>query len=41
MLWLFVVGRAWVRVPAEAYADRLLESVEVLRQHSTVPAQAE
>jgi hypothetical protein len=30
--WLFIVTKAWVKVPAEAYAARLMESVELLRQ---------
>jgi len=30
LFWLVVVKRDWVRVPAEAYADRLIEAVDVL-----------
>jgi hypothetical protein len=30
VLWTVLVTREWVRVPAEAYADRLIEAVEVL-----------
>ncbi len=30
LLWLFVFTRKWVRIPAQAYSDRLLESIEVL-----------
>ncbi len=28
--WLFVINAAWVRIPAEAYAERLLEACERL-----------
>lgn len=28
--WLFIVNENWVRVPAEAYAERLFEAVEIL-----------
>lgn len=34
--WLGFVTRDWVRVPAEAYADRLVESIEILRQNRAV-----
>ncbi len=30
ILWIAVVNRRWVRVPAEAYADRLVEAVDQL-----------
>ena len=30
-LWLFVIRPQWVRIPAEAYARRLLESVDTIR----------
>jgi hypothetical protein len=35
MLWTVVVDEAWVRVPAEAYADRLLEAVDVIALDTT------
>jgi hypothetical protein len=31
VFWMFVVRREWVRTPAEAYADRLLEAADTLR----------
>lgn len=31
VFWWLVVKRAWVRVPAEAYADRLVEAVDSLK----------
>jgi hypothetical protein len=31
MMWLFIVSPDWVRLPADAYAERLLESVENLK----------
>lgn len=31
LFWVFVVTPAWVRVPADAYAQRLFEAVETLR----------
>lgn len=31
IVWLTVVNRTWVQVPAEAYADRLMEAVDQLR----------
>jgi hypothetical protein len=34
--WLRVVSPHWVRVPAEAYADRLMESVEILVPNGSV-----
>jgi cyanate permease len=33
LLWLFRFTANWVRVPAEAYAQRLAESVEILSAH--------
>ncbi|MGH2866603.1 MAG: hypothetical protein ACRDNK_03410 [Solirubrobacteraceae bacterium] len=30
--WLLIVTKDWVKRPAEAYAARLMESVELLRQ---------
>jgi hypothetical protein len=30
LFWIAVVSRNWVRMPAEAYASRLMESIEVL-----------
>jgi hypothetical protein len=30
MLWLFYFTKEWVRIPAESYAERLVESVETL-----------
>jgi hypothetical protein len=30
LFWLAIVTRSWVRVPAEAYADRLLEAVDLI-----------
>lgn len=32
--WLFVITPAWVRIPAEAYAERLLEACERLEGNS-------
>lgn len=36
--WLGFVRRDWVRVPAEAYADRLVEAVEILRHDRAASA---
>lgn len=33
-LWLVVVSPTWARVPAEAYADRLVEAVDVLARET-------
>ena len=30
--WLRIVSSDWVRAPAEAYADRLMEAVDVLKR---------
>lgn len=30
LFWLLIVSSDWVRIPAEAYADRLMESVDIL-----------
>lgn len=35
--WIFVVREAWVRLPADAYARQLVESVEVLRTAKAGP----
>ena len=32
LFWWTAVTPAWVRIPADAYAERLLESIETLRQ---------
>jgi hypothetical protein len=34
VFWIFIVDRDWVRIPAEAYAERLVESVEILQQEA-------
>ena len=31
ILWVFWIKRSWVRIPAEAYAERLFESCELLK----------
>ena len=31
LFWALIVTRDWVRVPAEAYGDRLIEAVDLLR----------
>ena len=31
VLWLFVFRPQWVKVPADAYAERLLESLDTLK----------
>lgn len=28
--WIFIVAPAWVKIPAEAYAEQLMESIELL-----------
>jgi len=30
LFWVLIVSSDWVRVPAQAYADRLMEAVDVL-----------
>jgi hypothetical protein len=30
LFWALIVSRDWVRVPAEAYGDRLIEAVDLL-----------
>jgi hypothetical protein len=35
VFWIWTVTPAWVKVPAEDYADRLMASVELLRQPAT------
>ena len=35
LLWLFRFSGSWVRVPADAYAGRLAESVETLAPNTT------
>ena len=37
LLWLFRFNGAWVRVPADAYAERLAECAETLGTKSTTP----
>ncbi len=32
-LWVFWINQSWVRIPAEAYAERLFESCEMLERH--------
>jgi hypothetical protein len=34
-LWIWVVRAKWVRIPAEAYADRLMEAVDLLDRQAT------
>lgn len=38
LFWAAVVTPDWVRVPADAYAQRLLEAIETLRESSGTPA---
>jgi hypothetical protein len=37
-VWLFIVKPDWVRIPADAYAWRLFEAIETLRELSEAPA---
>ena len=39
ILWGFYIKRSWVRIPAEAYAERLFESCEVLKPQEDDTAQ--
>lgn len=39
--WLVIVTKKWVKVPAEAYALRLMESVELLRRSASSAADGE
>jgi hypothetical protein len=32
IFWIAVVSEDWVRIPADAYASRLMESVELLER---------
>jgi hypothetical protein len=34
-LWIWIVRPQWVRIPAEAYADRLMEAVDLLDRQTT------
>lgn len=36
VIWLFCISPQWVRVPAETYAERLLESIDHLTQSESV-----
>ena len=38
LVWLMYVKPGWVRVPASAYAERLLESTELLPSKRSRPA---
>jgi hypothetical protein len=38
LFWLFIVKPDWVRIPADAYARRLFEAIEALREPSGSPA---
>jgi hypothetical protein len=40
LLWVFSFTRDWVRVPADAYAERLAEAVESLGASASAPRQA-
>lgn len=39
--WVFAVKAEWVRVPAQAYADRLFESIETLSKAKTIKTDKE
>ena len=38
LFWVLIVNRDWVRVPAEAYGDRLIEAVDVLAPAPAIDA---
>ena len=39
IMWGFWIRRSWVRIPAEAYAERLFESCELLKTQEDAAAQ--
>ena len=37
IIWVFIINKSWIKIPAFAYAERLLETIDTLERESETP----